>query len=102
MRTALPCLALLSSLEAVDAHGWVTTPVSKNELEYSHWRAGMPVDLRYEPQSCNIGNGIGHVGTDGGSSCGSKNVNTTLGLSVWQSLYDAAGVQVTHFTVGGW
>jgi hypothetical protein len=100
MRTVLPCLALLSSLEAVDAHGWVTTPVSKNELEYSHWRAGMPVDLRYEPQSCNIGNGIGHVGTDGGSSCGSKNVNTTLGLSVWQSLYDDAGVQVPRLTPG--
>jgi hypothetical protein len=36
----------------------------------------------------------------GGSPCGSKDINTTLGLKHWQHLYDSAGVPVPTLVPG--
>ena len=87
--TLFVCPQVIASVffvHGVSAHGWVTVPVSKNEMAYHHYEVadsilyfqrfcafstcdlrhskyqdGMPGDFRYEPQSCNIGNGIGQM-----------------------------------------
>jgi len=93
------CIALVAH---VSAHGWVTSPVSKNELEYHHfqWHPEMPKDFQYEPQTSNHGNGIGQKIIGDGFSCGAANASTSYGLSLWQQWYDAAGVTVPHITPG--
>jgi len=60
----------------------------------------MPDDFRYEPQSCNIGNGIGQMTKDPGASCGAKSVSASAGLNLWKQWYDKAKVPVPHFTAG--
>merc|ERR1712086_412923 len=93
------CIALVAH---VSGHGWVTSPVSKNELEYHHfqWHPEMPKDFQYEPQTSNHGNGIGQKIIGDGFSCGAANETTSYGLSLWQQWYDAAGVAVPHITPG--
>lgn len=60
----------------------------------------MPDDLRYEPQSCNRGNGMGQAATGKGYSCGSNDEGMTEGLGKWQHWYDGAGVSAPIFTPG--
>jgi hypothetical protein len=90
----------LAMLPGVAAHGWVTKPVSKNEMAAHHYQTGMPSDFRYEPQSCNKGNGGGSMQTGHGYSCGADDEGYTKGLSTWQQWYDAAGVSVSSFSPG--
>lgn len=96
---SLLCIALSAS---VSAHGWVTSPVSKNEMEWHHyqWHPQMPGDFQYEPQTSNHGNGIGQKSEGKGYSCGAENASTTYGLSLWQQWYDAAGVEVPRISPG--
>jgi len=93
------CIALATR---VSAHGWVTSPVSKNEMEWHHFQyhPQMPSDFQYEPQTSNHGNGIGEKAMGGGYSCGAQNASTTYGLSLWQQWYDAAALPVTHIKPG--
>ena len=51
MRFAVPLL-LAALVCGVSAHGWITSPVSKNEMAKNHYVSGMPDSLRYEPQTC--------------------------------------------------
>merc|ERR1719272_1811856 len=94
------CIALATR---VSAHGWVTSPVSKNEMEWHHFQyhPQMPSDFQYEPQTSNHGNGIGEKAMGGGYSCGAQNASTTYGLSLWQQWYDAAALPVTYIKKGG-
>jgi len=90
-------------LPLVAAHGWVTLPVSKNELAKHHWVDGMPDPnggFRYEPQSCNFGNGIGELLSTGGSACGAEDAAYAEGLHLWAPWYDAAQVPVPQIAPG--
>ena len=40
---------VLTFVSVIAAHGWIESPVSKNEMAYKHWVNGMPDSLRYEP-----------------------------------------------------
>lgn len=93
-------LVLGSVLPGVSAHGWVTSPVSKNELANKHFQDGMPGDFHYEPQSCNKGNGGGSMLQGKGYSCGAFGEAYTEGLATWQKWYDATGVEVPHLVPG--
>ena len=105
----------------VSGHGWVTSPVSKNEMAYHHYeyahacararahahaharmhaRYSMPDDFRYEPQTCNIGNGIGNMVMTGGATCGGKNASSSKGLHLWQQWYDSRQVPVPRLVPG--
>lgn len=89
-----------SVLPGVSAHGWVTSPVSKNELANKHFQEGMPDDFRYEPQSCNKGNGGDGMLQGQGYSCGAEGEAYTEGLATWQKWYDGAGVEVPRLVPG--
>jgi len=95
-------IASITLVAAVSAHGWVVSPISKNEMAYHHyqWQPPMPIDFQYEPQTSNRGNGIGDKEVGKGFSCGALDGNNTIGLSVWQQWYDKAGVDVPRFTPG--
>lgn len=99
----LQCSAIVATLVMLPgaaAHGWVTKPVSKNEMVYHHYLSGMPDDLRYEPQSCSRGNGMGQMLTGKGYSCGSKDAGMSAGLATWQPWYNRSGVAVPTFSPG--
>ena len=98
MRTTTLALA---GLAGVSGHGWVTKPVSKNEMAYHHYVTGMPDDFHYEPQTSNHGNGIGQKLQAGGAACGANDAGYTKGLSMWQTFYDKAGIAVPKITPGG-
>lgn len=71
-------------MSLVDAHGWITNPMSRIELVTHHWQEGMPDStLRYCP-SCSAGP----------NACGSEDANFTKPMSLWQSFYDSAGISV--------
>lgn len=90
----LPCLSFCFALPLVRSQFLLLL----QEMEFHHWKTGMPQDFRYEPQSSNHQNGMDQpIIKDGGAPCGSKYANTTYGLHVWQDLYTAAGVQVLCF-----
>lgn len=90
----------LLAMEA-SAHGWMTRPVSKNELSANrNWQSGMPGDFRYEPQSSANGNGYGSMATSPGASCGARSNVYAAGLGTWQTWYDGAGVPVPTLTPG--
>merc|ERR1719418_40466 len=82
-------------LEKAAGHGWLTQPMSKNDLELRLERAGkaggMPGDFKYCPHCCAIGNnGAGHF--DGaGAFCGANSGVYAQGLGTWQKWYDAGG-----------
>jgi len=97
-------LTLLAACLMLGAHGhgWMASPISKNELAYHHynWQMGEETDFHYEPQTSNHGNGIGNVGVGHGFSCGASNESYVEGLGLWQSWYDAAGVDVPRLVPG--
>jgi len=84
----------------IQAHGWITSPVSKNEMAYNHWTPGMPDSLRYEPQTCYWGNTAGHMQDGAGYSCGAKEASASQGLATWQAMYDKAKVPVPPIAPG--
>lgn len=55
-----------------------------------HYQGGMPSSLRYEPQSCNLGN-----------PCGASGADYTESPSVWESWYEQAKVSPPFFPPGG-
>jgi len=100
--------SLSSSLLIAQAagHGWLSQPLSKNELQWQlknnhgNWPQGLPEDFRYEPFSCANGNNAGgHLGTPA-ASCGAKTDVHARGLDAWQQWYDAAGIAVPVITPG--
>jgi len=93
-------LIVASALPGALAHGWVTSPVSKNDLANKHFQEGMPGDFHYEPQSCNKGNGGGSMLQGKGYSCGADDQAYAEGLATWQKWYDAADVEVPHLVPG--
>jgi hypothetical protein len=93
-------LLLAISVGGALGHGWVRSPVSKNEMAWRHYVAGMPDDFRYEPQTSNHGNGIGTMSMKAGAFCGAEEEGYTKGLSLWQQFYDKAGVPVPKLTPG--
>lgn len=82
------------------AHGWVQTPISKNEMQYHHFVNGMPSSLRWEPQTCYWGNQASTMLNGAGYSCGAKEASEAQGLATWQKWYDAAGVPVPKILPG--
>lgn len=93
---------MVAALPSVWGHGWVTSPVSKNELAFHHWVSGIPdKGFHYEPQSANYGNAGGQpIGFDGGASCGAEDPIYTQGLATWQKFYTESGVAVPRFFPG--
>jgi len=87
MQSKLAALAYLFTQAA--GHGWVTEPLSKNEMAWSHYQSGMPTQFRYEPQSSA---GLGSCGANGGAY--------TDGLDTWERYYDQAGVLVPELVPG--
>lgn len=79
----------------VAGHGWVTYPMSKNQMAYqlrnnhNNWPSGMPQEFRYNPQSC-----------ANPSVCGATSADSSRGLDVWQKWYTAAGLSVPRLTPG--
>jgi len=103
MQRGLTLTGIASVIASVAAHGWVTNPISKNELAFHHWVNGMPDmdDFRYEPQTSNHGNGIGQKLETGGSPCGANDAGYLKGLSLWQQFYDKANISVPQIKSGG-
>ena len=98
---SLLCVVLLSvGVPLARSHGWVWSPVSKNEMAYHHYQSGMPDDFRYEPQTSNHGNAMNQASTSGGASCGANDAAYNEGLDTWQQWYDAAGVDVPKIVPG--
>jgi hypothetical protein len=91
---------LLTFISVVAAHGWVSSPPSKNEMAYNHFQRGMPDSLRYEPQTSYWGNNAGNMLHGEGYSCGAKEVAYTQGLKTWQNWYDEAKVDIPILTPG--
>lgn len=91
---------LLALICRASAHGWIYSPVSKNEMAKNHYVTGMPETFRYEPQTCYWGNTAGHMVNGAGYSCGAKEAASSLGLATWQKWYDAAGVPVPTISPG--
>jgi len=89
----LAALALFAS--RVAGHGWVTHPMSKNEMasrlrnNHNNWPRGMPQEFRYGPDDCARRN-----------VCGASSAASSRGLDVWQKWYDAAGLSVPVLTPG--
>jgi len=81
-------------------HGWVHTPVSKNEMAFHHYETGMPDSLRYEPQTSYWGNNAGDSENGAGHSCGAKETAASQGLVTWQQWYTKAKVAVPIITPG--
>ena len=90
---AITAVFALFFARGVDGHGWMTSPLSKNEMAYHHyqWSMGEETDFHYEPQTSNHGNGIGNMAEGHGYSCGAGNQSYVEGLGLWQPWYDAAG-----------
>ena len=91
---------LLAYFHGVHSHGWITSPVSKNEMAHNHYVAGMPDSLRWEPQTSYWGNNAGKMMEGAGYSCGAKEDASSQGLATWQTWYDQAKVAVPSITPG--
>jgi len=90
--------------ERAAGHGWVTSPLSKNELAWNKrggpWPAGMPEDFRWSAASCANGNEAEAQKDTEGASCGAHSASMSRGLDVWQKWYDAAGRQPPSLVPG--
>jgi hypothetical protein len=83
-------IAVFASLPTAMSHGWITTPVSRLEMAYSHYSSGMPDDpLRYSPQSSN-----------GPNSCGAWDSDYAESKDTWQYFYALAGLDVPVWAPG--
>jgi len=88
-----------------ESHGWVTKPVSMQDLTYQlraygDWKQGMPEAFRYEPWSARIAPGASP--TYPGDSCGTgAGPVYEQGLLKWEPWYNAAGVPVPIIRPGG-
>lgn len=82
--------ALAVFVLGADAHGWITSPMSRVECVTHHWQDGMPDDtLRYCP-SC----------TAGPNSCGATDNTYVQPPGVWKKFYESAGVSAPELTPG--
>jgi len=95
-------LALLA--ERAAGHGWVTSPVSKNEFskqvrDVGTFPSGMPGTFRYCPDCANNFN-RGPPYTSGAGSCGANEAEMSRGRDVWQKWYDQTGVAVPELVPG--
>jgi len=78
----------LAAVQQVSAHGYVTMPISRQEMSHSHYVDGMPSKRRYDPQS-----------SEGSGACGAGSDYTESTRS-WDAWYKAAGVSVPHLPAG--
>jgi len=95
-------LALLA--EGAVGHGWLTSPVSKNEFShqvkgYGVFPSDMPDDFRYCPDCANNNNRSPPY-SSGAGSCGAENAKMSRGRDVWQKWYDQTGVVVPELVPG--
>jgi len=95
-------LALL--VERAAGHGWVTSPLSKNEFSHQvrDWNvfpSDMPGDFRNCPSCANHGNRGPPYGS-GAGSCGAQEAEMSRGRDVWQKWYDQTGMAVPELVPG--
>jgi len=94
-------LALLA--ERAAGHGWLTSPISKNEFSRlvrgGSFPSDMPGTFRYCPDCANNFN-RGPPYTSGAGSCGANEAEMSRGLDVWQKWYDQTGVAVPELVPG--
>lgn len=84
-------LLLLALVRGSEAHGWITSPVSRLEMARNHFVSGMPNNnLRWTPQSCNGPNACG----------GLKGAEYTESWEHWDPLYARAHVPVPRYGPG--
>jgi len=97
-------LALLADRAA--GHGWVTSPVSKNEFsrqvrDVGTFPSDMPGTFRYCPDCANNFNRCGAGScTSGPGSCGANEAEMSRGRDLWQKWYDQTGVAVPELVPG--
>jgi len=95
-------LALLA--EGAFGHGWLISPVSKNQFsnQVKAWNvfpSDMPDEFRYCPDCANTNN-RGPPYNSGAGSCGAGDARMSRGRDLWQKWYDQTGVDVPELVPG--